>query len=250
MIFSLVNFQQIVQDHKSKISFVLPDLFSYPLQNGHLLFWMNSNSYSSSRKNFPHWLQHFKRTSGAILMKYLILDEGFILRESKTYKLYESTSFICSSCKVNGMYYVCNCCVSNVSLITDFIAPLSSSFLLKINYFDHLSNSKLVGFGQSIDSSCLYLSFGVLMFFQNSRVIKLLYERYSELVWIRLKAKLRNSWMKWWKDACSWSMHFCQKSKDLPSNIEDMWVKLCPYHWKVSIWSSMHQVKFLIATLE
>jgi len=49
-------------------------------------------------------------------MKYLILDEGFILRESKTYKLYESTSFICSSCKVNGMYYVCNCCVSNVSL--------------------------------------------------------------------------------------------------------------------------------------
>lgn len=60
-------------------------------------------------------------------MKYLILDEGFIFLESNMYKLYESISLICSYCKVNGMYSVCNCCVSNVSFITDFIELLSSS---------------------------------------------------------------------------------------------------------------------------
>lgn len=55
--------------HRSKISLVLPERFSSPLQKGHLLVCTNSNSYSSKRKNFPHSPQHFKRMSGTMLMK-------------------------------------------------------------------------------------------------------------------------------------------------------------------------------------
>ena len=54
---------------RSKISFVLPLRFSSPLQNGQRLFWMNSNSYSSSYKNFPHCAQHFNNMSLAKFMK-------------------------------------------------------------------------------------------------------------------------------------------------------------------------------------
>jgi hypothetical protein len=77
--------KSMVCDHRSKISLVLPDRFSSPLQNGQRLFCTNSNSYSSSKKNFPHSLQFLSRIYGAMLMKYRMGRVALILRWSMKY---------------------------------------------------------------------------------------------------------------------------------------------------------------------